>query len=411
MIIAAVFTGNELLTGSTINTNLTELGRLLTSHNIQIDESAICRDNQSSLCRTIGNALDRADTLIICGGLGATTVYITLDAVSRFFGIPLIEESRLAEKVKNAWSKRHKGHMPKSQLRQARVFQNARIFDNAYGTAPGIALDTLFDGRERRIYILPGPPHEFMGIMREHVIGELVKRAGNEQIFTSGFLACATGEAEVSRVVKNAGIDSELNCAYTASPEGCRFYLSGKEKQMVLEALEKIRQALGPMAFEIGELSLEEKIINIMKKSGMTLATAESCTGGLTGAVLTSVPGASEVYTGGAVTYSNEMKMQLLGVKAETLQKHGAVSPETAAEMASGACRRFSVDAAIAVTGIAGPAGGTLEKPVGLVYVGVCVREQLKVIELRLTGDRDTIRRKSCASALSELYKIISGIC
>ena len=409
MTLSCIFTGNELLTGSTVNTNISRLGELLSARSLEIREAYTCRDSAGDISRALFNALEKSDTVIICGGLGATTDDLTLDTASRFFGLKLNSSKELEEKVKNFWAQRHKGHCPKFVLRQARVPERARVIDNPNGSASGIAIESKFNGRECRVYLLPGPPNEFIPMLKAQVLDELEALAGGTKVFTAGFLACGTGEVRLSTLVKQLELPGHLNCAYTAAPEGCRFYLSGSDRDEVLSKLEKVRQAVGEGALEAGELSLEEKIISIMKQRKLTLSTAESCTGGMIGSLITAVPGASSVYMGSAVTYSNEMKQLLLGVQKSTLDSHGAVSSETAIAMAAGACRKLGTDAAISVTGIAGPDGGTPEKPVGLVYVGISLNGSTRSVELRLRGEREFIRRRTCALALLELYKTLTA--
>ena len=409
MNLSCIFTGNELLTGSTVNTNISKLGAMLSERGLEISSAYTCRDNARDISRAIGNALEHSDTILICGGLGATSDDLTLDTAARFFGLTLKQVPELEEKVKEFWARRHKGHCPKFVLRQARLPETARAIDNPSGSASGIVFDSRFDNKDCRVYLLPGPPHEFIPMMKNFVLDELEARSGSEKIYTLGFLACGTGEIKLSGIVKNIGIPAELLCAYTASAEGCRFFLSGKNKELVTEYLEKVRVSVGEFALGIGELSLEEKIIAVMRDKRLTLSTAESCTGGMIGSILTSVSGASSVYMGSAVTYSNEMKNRLLGVSNDTLAAYGAVSSETAFEMAQGACQNLATDAAVAVTGIAGPDGGTAEKPVGLVYVGISCKGKTRVVELRLNGDRDSIRKRTCAAALLELYKTVTA--
>jgi nicotinamide-nucleotide amidase len=334
-----------------------------------------------------------------------------MEAVSRFFGLPLERDPELEEIVRRFWAMRHSGHCPKTQFKQAMIPHSATKIENRFGSASGVFFDTVFDKVSRRIYVLPGPPNEFLPMMQESVIPQLAERAGNDKVYTLGFLACGTGEQKVSAIVRQTGIPDNLLCAYTASSDGCRFYLSGTSESEVREQLERVRTALGCDALEIGELSLEEKLISLLKEKNMTLATAESCTGGLISSKITNVPGASSVYIGSAVTYSNEMKQLLLQVSADTLEKYGAVSSETAYEMALGAWKNLKADATIAVTGIAGPGGGTPEKPVGLVYAGICVKGEVHTIELRLRGNRDMVRARTCSMALLELLKTLRGEC
>lgn len=409
MKLECIFTGNELLTGSTVNTNISELGKLLTANGLEIGFACTCRDSRAGISRAIASALDRADTVIICGGLGGTSDDLTIEAASRFFGLKTSSDPELEEKVRAFWAQRHTGHCPKFLLKQALLPETARKIPNDFGSATGIAFDTVFDGESRRIYLTPGPPHEFLPMMENYIVPELCERAGSDRIFTLGFLACGSGEAKLSTIVRKLKTDEKFNCAYTACAEGCRFYISGTDKDAVTAALEEVRANVGDGALDIGELSLEAKLISLMSEKGLTLSTAESCTGGLISALITDVPGASAVYMGSAVTYSNEMKERLLGVPHDTLENFGAVSAETAEAMAAGACRKFGTDASIAVTGIAGPGGGTPEKPVGLVYVGVCFKGKVNVIELRLRGTRSAVRERTRACALLELFKAVSG--
>ena len=408
MTISCIFTGNELLTGSTLNTNLSSLGTMCSARGLSIADAITCRDSAADICRAIGCALEHSDTLIICGGLGATTDDLTLETTARFFGLKLKSSPVLEDKVRNFWAMRHTGHCPKFVLKQAMVPETARVIDNPNGSASGITFDSCFDGKDCRIYLLPGPPHEFLPMIKNQILDELESRAGNQKTYISGFLACGTGEIKLSGIVKQLKIPSHLLCAYTACAGGCRFYLSGNNKDEVETYLQKVHDAAGPLALAPGELSLEEKIISVMKEKNLTLSTAESCTGGMIGAAVTSVAGASSVFMGSAVTYSNDMKKRLLGVPEEILQSYGAVSSQTAEAMADGACKNLQTDAAVAVTGIAGPDGGTPEKPVGLVYVGISLKGKTNTVELRLNGNRDAIRSRTCALALLELYKRIS---
>ena len=408
MKLECIFTGNELLTGSTLNTNIAELGRLLTENGMTIQRAHTCRDSRAEISHAIGTALENADTIIICGGLGGTDDDLTIETVSRFFGLKTFTDPELEEKVRSFWAQRHSGHCPKFLLKQALLIETARKIPNDFGSATGIAVDVLFDGAERRIYLTPGPPHEFIPMIQNFILPELCMRAGSNLSVTLGFLACGSGEAKLSSIVKKLKINEKFECAYTACAEGCRFYLTGKNELAVRAALEEVRSAAGNGALAIGELSIEEKIISILSKKKLTLATAESCTGGLISAALTDVPGASSVFMGCAVTYSNEMKKLLLGVSDDTLRNFGAVSRETAAEMAQGACKKLGVDIAAAVTGIAGPGGGTPEKPVGLVYVGICFKGNVNVIELRLKGSRQAVRERTRSAVLLELFKTIS---
>ena len=408
MSIAVISTGTELLRGTVLNTNLAFLGRALAGRGFAIRLGLTAGDRAPELHAAFAEALAGADTLIVSGGLGPTSDDITLDAAARFFGLELEPVPGLVEKISAFWRLRHTGRVPKPVLRQARAPRGAAILPNPNGSASGYRIDTVYAGRSRRIYLLPGPPREFEPMVCESLLPDLgdIADAGAHE-HTVGFLAAGEPEFQLQVKLERALESRPVELAYCANPTGTRVFVSGSDPEEVRRAAETARGVAGPLALDFGELDLSAALLAELRKRGWKLVTAESCTGGMISAALTAVPGSSSVYRGGAVVYSNELKQLLLGVRRETLDSFGAVSAECAAEMADGAASRLGGDCAIAVTGIAGPDGGSAEKPVGLVYVGVRAGERRAVEKFLFRGNRDTVRERAAGSALLLLHRLL----
>jgi len=409
MNIALLFTGNELLKGSTVNTNLAFLGETLTAAGLPPALELCTGDAPERICGAVAEAMHAAETLVVCGGLGPTADDLTLACVSRFFGKKLAMDDALRAKIEAYWHSRRIDHPAKSQYKQAMVPEGAEVLSNPRGTASGIFFRCDYAGKLRNVFLLPGPPREFCPMVREELLPRLKRLAGTDAIITRGFLASGMGESLLSKIVAPiiAPFPVEFGC--TAKAEGCALFLSGRDPAAVDQAIEAARAGIGAQALPSGVLHLAPYVLDLLKAKHLTLTTAESCTGGTIGKQLTAVPGSSEVYLGGAITYSNELKHRLLGVPEETLETAGAVSEETAFAMASGACSRLGSDCAVAVTGIAGPGGGTPEKPVGLVYIAAQVSGKARCLRCLFSGDRETVRERSTAAALNLLREELSS--
>ena len=408
MSIAVISTGTELLKGTVLNTNLAFLGRELGTLGLSIRLALIAGDREQELYTACAEALGAADTLIISGGLGPTRDDITLDATARFFGLELEPHPELVEKVTAFWHERHRGRVPGQVLRQARAPRGAAILPNPTGSASGFRIDTVYDSRPRRIYLLPGPPREFEPMAHASLLPELARSMESEgHEYTLGFLAAGEPEFQLQVRFEKALEGFPVELAYCATPAGTRVFVSGSDSGQVRNAAELARSLSGPWALPFGELELPAAVLAELGRTRRTLVTAESCTGGMISAALTAVPGASNAYLGGAVVYSNRLKHRLLGVPQEILDRFGAVSAECAGAMVDGAAERLGGDCAIAVTGIAGPAGDDTDKPVGLVYIGVRAGEKRSVEEFHFRGDRNAVRERSCGSALLMLYRLL----
>ena len=407
MSIAVICTGTELLKGSTVNSNLAYLGQSLTSKGINISFALEAGDKEYEIHAAISAALKRAQTIVISGGLGPTIDDITLECVARFFGLELYKDKELVKKVEACWKQFHKSYCPKIQYKQALVPIGGKIIPNPVGSASGIEITTSYDNQTRHIFLVPGPPREFEPMMDSYVVNRLMELEGDSTVFTLGFLAFGMGESFLSRIVEPIVGDKDIEIAYTASCEGTKLFLSGKDKELLTSTLETIRQEIGFQALPIGETLLAPYVVKQLIDKNITFCTAESCTGGLIGAQATMIPGVSAVYKGGVIVYSNELKNKLLDVPCDILESYGAVSAQTAQFMAEGAVKNLDCQISVAVTGIAGPGGGTIEKPVGLVYVAGSFKGKTTVKELRLKGDRENVRARTRACAWQLILEML----
>ena len=408
MKIAVICTGTELLKGCTVNSNLAQLGAMLTAVGLPIGMEIAAGDRAGDIGDAIACALRTSDVLILTGGLGPTKDDITLDVAARFFGCELKEDPELSEKVLAFWNSVHQGHCPKNQFRQARVPVGGHVLPNPVGSASGIAFSSLYAGVMRHVFLLPGPPSEFVPMAKNYLVDELLQISGKRRC-TLGFLVPASGESTVAKAVENALTDMPLEIGYTAVPEGTKVFLEGDFPEMVHAAAEKARNAVGTFALPVGATDLYAYLAELLRERKLTFGTAESCTGGLIAKIFTDMPGISDIFVGGVVSYANAVKTALLGVDEETLVRFGAVSEETAVLMAKNAVSALGCDCSIAVTGIAGPDGGTPEKPVGTVYISCSCSGNITVEKLALRGGREAIRQRAAARAVYLLIKSLRG--
>ena len=407
MSIAVICTGTELLKGSTVNSNLAYLGQCLTNKGIKISFALEAGDKEYEIHAAISAALKSCQTLVISGGLGPTIDDITLASVARFFGLELYKDPSLVKKVEACWKQFHKSFCPKIQYKQALVPKGALVIPNPVGSASGIEITTSYNNETRHIFLVPGPPREFEPMMDNYVVNKLVALEGDNTIYTFGFLSFGMGESFLSRIVEGLVDQEVLEIAYTASSEGTKLFLSGKDKDLILSTLENIRKEVGFQALPVGETLLAPYVVKQLIDKNITFCTAESCTGGLIGAQATTIPGVSSVYKGGVIVYSNELKNKLLDVPNDILATYGAVSSQTAQLMAEGAVKNLDCQLSVAVTGIAGPGGGTPEKPVGLVYVASTFNNKTIVKELHLKGDRENVRARTRACAWQLILEML----
>jgi nicotinamide-nucleotide amidase len=408
MKIAILNTGNELLRGTTVNTNLSFIGRELAALGEEPDCSITVPDNPGDMRAALESLFSTHDLVIVTGGLGPTSDDLTREVVCELLGEPLREDHSLRQMLEEYWNERHPDSAgPDFYFRQALVPVNGAVLKNRNGTAPGLWIPGLYHGRSVFAALLPGPPTELEPMVHDELLPLLLAIHG-ESICTDKFMLADTPELAAQEFVE-AALPAPLKVSYSASPEGTRVFISGTDPDKVYAATKQIKVHFGRAVVGAPHLGLAEELLDLLTAARCKLATAESCTGGLIGASFTDQAGASAVYEGGVISYSNEVKVRELGVSGKLLEQHGAVSPECARAMVEGACRRFNTEAGIAATGIAGPSGGTPDKPVGLVYIAATLNGRTEVRQLRLRGSREQIRRRTVAKAMNLLRELLIG--
>jgi nicotinamide-nucleotide amidase len=389
--IELITTGSELLLGFSLNTHVNYIARKLDEIGLRLVRQTTVADNRAEMRATVSEALGRSDVILITGGLGPTSDDFTRDVVAELLDRSLVRDDAVAAAITERFRKRGT-RMPEQVLVQALVPTGAQILPNPNGTAPGLALDHA----GKLIVLLPGPPRELKPMFEQNVLPVLEKNyAPKDRPICRVFRVVGLAESLVEeRIGELPGVELGF-CAKMGEVE---VRIIGKD---LSEAEQRIRAALGDNIFGTGDDRLEEVVVKLL--AGKTLAVAESCTGGLIANRITNVSGASNVFLTGYVTYSNESKVRLLGVREETLAKHGAVSEEVCREMAEGARRHANY--ALATTGVAGPTGGTPEKPVGLVYLGLATPTRTEVRRHMFLFDRETFKFFASQTALDMLRR------
>ncbi len=417
MQIEVVTIGDELLLGFTIDTNGAWLARELATHGITVVRRTSVGDGAEDIAAGVGEALARTGAVITTGGLGPTSDDLTKPAIATLFGRALYEDAQVVASLHRRWkSLGRSGEIPRSNLQQAMLPVGAGILANAHGTAPGIWLE---DERGRWVAMLPGVPREMRGMFADQLLPRLLQRATGAPTVVRSHTIRTTGIAESAlsdRIRALEGFDVEgLGLAYLPGWEGVDLRLTARNlaaadaDSRLARAAAVLRAVAGEYAYGEGNDDLAATVLATLREAGKRIAVAESCTGGLLGARLTAIPGSSDVMLGGIIAYHNNVKMHALGVRADTLQTHGAVSEETAREMAAGARRVLGAEVGVSTTGIAGPDGGTPEKPVGTVCIAADDEGTVKSFRAIMIGDRQEIRQRSAQSALSLVRRLLQG--
>lgn len=406
-----VMVGTELLLGQIVDSNAAYLAQQLAGIGLNVYHKTTVGDNWTRIAEVLARALDRADVVITSGGLGPTDDDLTKEVLAAVMGRRLLLHEEALEALKG-WYRRQNRDMSESNLKQVMLPEGAEPISNAIGTAPGV----LLDAGNRVVVCLPGVPAEMRSMMEQTVIPYLRERFGQGAIIRSRTLRfCGIGEAALAERVRPLLQGSNPTVApYAGSGEvKLRITARAESEEAALALIEPVQRELEQLAepylYGYDDDLLEDVVGRLLVAQNRTLAVAESCTGGLISHRLTNVPGSSRYFMEGLVTYSNEAKMQLLGVSPQTLESFGAVSRQTALEMAAGVRRRGGTDVGLASTGIAGPGGGSDEKPVGLVYLAVAVGERLWWRRLQLVGDRERIKMLSAQHALDGLRRVLQG--
>jgi nicotinamide-nucleotide amidase len=407
--------GDELLLGFTIDTNAAHLARELAAAGIGIKRRATVGDVATDIAAAVLEAIERTGAVITTGGLGPTSDDLTKPSIASLFGRGMRLDEEHVAWMEQRWLQRFQRRMPESNRAQAMLPEGAKKLVNNHGSAPGIWLE---DERGRWVAMLPGVPREMKGMLADTLLPILRERAsaGGAPTVVKSRTLRTTGVAE-SLLADNIDPIREslgpIALAYLPGADGVDLRLtirdvSSSEAETVLDrAAATIRDRLGRSIYAEGDSDMAAIVLERCRALGLTIAVAESCTGGLLGARLTSIPGSSDVMLGGVIAYANAVKRDLLGVQQATLEQRGAVSEEVVREMAEGARARVSATVGIGITGVAGPGGGTPDKPVGTVWIALALPDGTRAVQLRLIGDRDEIRRRATQSALELLRRAL----
>ena len=402
--------GTELLLGEIVNTDAPMIAQGLAELGIGVYFQTVCGDNPDRLKSVLEVAKQRADLIITTGGLGPTADDLTKETIAAAFGKGLVRDEESMARLREHFKGRT---MTKNNEKQADVPDGSTVFQNDWGTAPACA----FEGEGCLVIMLPGPPRECTPLFREKVMPFLEKRRGGA-LCSRYVKVFGMGESEMaSRLSRQMDTWENPTAAPYAKEGEClvRITAMGKNKEeafaMTEPAVREVRQVLGDVVYGVDVDSLEQVVVQEMTARGLTLATAESCTGGLMGKRITDVPGASACYLGGVVSYQNEVKENLLDVRHETLMTKGAVSEDTACQMAEGVRKALGADIGISTTGVAGPGGGTPEKPVGLIYVGISTKDRTWAVRiLRPRQSRENLRRLASSTAFDLVRRHLEGL-
>ena len=405
--------GTELLLGNVTNTNAKDVSQMLSEIGINVYYHTVVGDNPVRLRDAVEIARGRADIIITTGGLGPTYDDLTKQTLAECFGKSLMMDEEIAEGLRTYFRKRYPNDVfPENNLQQAMIPDGATVLENDCGTAPGCVFEV--DGTH--VLMLPGPPRECLAMFRGYAMPYL-RALSNSVLASHNIHIFGMGESAVEEELRDMMLRmsnptlapyakiGEVMLRVTAKADS-----SDECEALMRPVLEKTQQTLGDVVYGIDVVNLERVVVDLLRGAGLSISVAESCTGGLLSKRLTDVPGASDVYMGSVVTYSNESKERLLGIPIKLINEYGAVSEEVAKAMASSVKECLSTDIGIGITGVAGPGGGTTEKPVGTVYVGVATPEGLHCKKLSLRPDREIARFMATNHALDLVRRYIQQL-
>lgn len=404
--------GTELLLGHTINSDAAHVGRELSALGIDVFHSCVVGDNPQRLEEALREGLSRSDLVITTGGLGPTEDDLTKETIAAVLEMPLEEDADSLARLKEYFGERRMGP---NQYKQVLLPRGSRALPNRIGTAPG-CYACRADGKA--VAMLPGPPRELLPMLREQLVPILAART-NACICSHMIRTFAQGEGDAAlRLAELTGLANPSTATYATDGEMFVRVTAKAETAEAAEALaaptlQRVRDLLGDVVYGVDVDNLESVVVPELARRGQTVATAESCTGGLLAAAITDVPGSSAVFGTGVVTYANESKMRLLGIEDVLLARVGAVSEEVARQMAAAVRERGGSDWGIGITGIAGPDGGTAEKPVGLVYIALADANRTWLRVMRPQGrymGRQWTRRRAVGHGLDMLRRAMAGL-
>lgn len=409
MVVELISVGTELLLGNIVNTNAAYLAERCALLGLSCYYQSVVGDNAQRLSESIRTALGRADVVILSGGLGPTQDDLTKETTADVLGKKMILDEHTRERIL-AYFKKRGIEITDNNWKQAMIMQDAVVLDNDNGTAPGIIIEA--DGRH--VILLPGPPNELIP-MFEKDVAPYLDQLEPGMIYSQTVKICDVGESKAETIVADMiAKQSNPTIAPYAKTGEVHFRVTAKAKEekearkLVKPVVKELKSRFGNHVYTTEEaVTLEKAVVDLLIANQLSVVTVESCTGGMLAARLTNVPGVSEAFKTGLITYANKSKRKLAGVKKSTLDKYGAVSEQTAREMAKGAALLHKADVSAAITGIAGPDGGTDKKPVGLVYIACSVCGTVTVKEFHFSGNRNKIRETAVSYALTLMRECI----
>lgn len=409
MIVEIISVGTEILLGNIVNTNAAYLAEKCAGIGLSCFYQDVVGDNEERLTQVIRTALSRADILLLSGGLGPTQDDLTKEAAAKVVGRNLYLHEPSKEAITHFFQNRGM-EITENNWKQAMMPEGCIVLDNPNGTAPGVILED----NGKHIVLMPGPPNEMIP-MFENAVAPYLNALEPGIIYSQTVKVCGIGESKAESMVEDL-INSQSNPTIATYAKTGEVHLrvtaraedEKEAKKLVKPYVKELKGRFGNHIYTTQEdVTLEKAVIDLLLANNLTVSTVESCTGGMLAARLINVPGVSEVFKTGYITYSNKSKRKILGIKKSTLEKHGAVSPEIAKEMAKGATLFTKADVTVGITGIAGPDGGSEDKPVGLVYIACSVCGRVNVRECHFSGNRTKIRESSVSAALSLMRESI----
>ena len=408
--------GSEMLGSTRLDTNSLVIADRLAALGLELRAKSVVGDRSDDLAAAFEQALSRVDLVVLTGGLGPTDDDLTREVVARVLGLPLAEDPAIVDRIASRFSRRGM-RMPEVNRKQAMVPRGAVVIDNPNGTAPGL----LLEHEGRLVLLMPGPPREMTPMLEVLAAGPLRTRASDERLCRTTIFIAGRTESHVEERVQPIystwrDATPPIETTILASPGQIELHLTlrsndaGAAERQLAEARDRLREALGDDVFSIDGRSMEEIVGAALRERGLTIAAAESCTGGLMLSRLTDVAGSSEYVIGGAVAYGNQAKTDLAGVPEDLIRAHGAVSEPVAVALAEGIKARLGADVGVGITGIAGPGGGSPEKPVGTVAIAVVAPGgPARVRTFRFPGGRAQIKFQSSQSALDIVRRVLQG--
>ena len=416
MQIELITIGDELLLGFTVDTNAAFIARALAELGVEIVHRTTVGDEADRIAAAVADAIDRTGAVLTTGGLGPTADDMTRPAIAKLFGRELVRDDGVVAQIEARFRRLGTGTMPQSNIVQAMVPAGARVLENHHGTAPGLWID---DAQGRWVAMIPGVPREMRGMLGDTILPLLRERIGEATTIVLSRTIRTTGIGESALAERLGDLARGVNgmpLAFLPGWEGVDLRitsrgLSAADAEVELDAAARtLCDVAGPVVYGEQGVDLASLVLDMCRERGLSIATGESCTGGLLGARITQIPGSSDVFRGGIIAYANEVKVAQLGVREATLAEHGAVSELVSCEMADGALRALGTSIGIGITGIAGPGGGSAEKPVGTVWLAVSGIGETRSLGRTYVGDREEIRLRATQASLDLVRRSLGAL-